>query len=137
MKRILAIVLVAAFASMALVAAPSVAQMKKHTPKAVWVGMLANLADVQGIVAALTVFDMKRVADISAGLSKREKYVSGIKRLSAKSREIHGTIAALAADITAAANKGDEETVTNKLGQILHNCNACHYHGRDASRRKK
>ena len=136
MKRMVVIVLVVAFASMALAAAPSVAQMKKHTPKAVWVGMLANLADVQGIVAALSVFDMKRVADISAGLAKREKYVSGIKRLSAKSREIHGKIAALAADLTGAAKMGDEKTVTNKLAEILHQCNACHYHGRDASRRK-
>ena len=38
---------------------------KKHTPKTVWMAMLAGVNDIQSITGALVVFDMKRAAEIA------------------------------------------------------------------------
>ncbi len=136
MKKIFAVTLVLAFAVTAVFAGPVSAQ-RKHASKAVWRGMLAGLGDIQGIIGALAVFDMKRVSMIADTLAKREKFVSNIKRLPAKTRETHGKIAVLAAALSADAKAGNEQAIGKKVGEILSLCSVCHYHSRDKSRRMK
>ena len=41
---------------------------KKHAPKPVWGAMVGGLNDIQGITAAMMVFDMKRAAKIAKEL---------------------------------------------------------------------
>ena len=118
------------------IAGPAIAQ-KKHAPKPVWGAMLAGLSDVQGITAALTVFDMKRAAEIADGLVKREEFISSIERLPLPVRDGHAKVAAAAKELAAAAHAGDEQAMSTKIGGVLAACSACHYDIRDAERRKE
>ena len=71
MKKFIAVAIVLAFGLVPALAGTAQAE-KMHAAKPVWQGMLANLSDMQGILAALTVFDMARVATISDQLAGRE-----------------------------------------------------------------
>jgi len=110
---------------------------KKHAPKPVWGAMVGGLSDIQGITAAMMVFDMKRAATIAETLQKRETYISGIERLPEPVRKGHGKVAEAAATLVAAAKAGEEKDVANALAGVMNACNACHYDLRDAERRKK
>lgn len=110
---------------------------KKHAPKGVWKGMLASLGDIQGITAALTVFDMKRATMFADGLVARERFVSNIERLPKAVRDGHAKVADVAEELAAATRSGDEQEISIKIGAVLAACSACHYDLRDAERRKK
>lgn len=110
---------------------------KKHAPKGVWKGMLASLGDIQGITAALTVFDMKRATMFADGLVARERFVSNIERLPKAVRDGHAKVADVAEELAAATRSGDEQEISIKIGAVLAACSACHYNLRDAERRKK
>jgi cytochrome c556 len=136
MKKFIAFAVILAFGLMAGLSAPALAQ-RKHAPKGIWQGMLSNVSDLQGIVAALSVFDMKRVEMIGDSFAKRhEGYVKNFPRMSDKFKKAYGRMASLGNDVAAAAKAGDEKAVTAKLGAILNGCNGCHYNLRDAKRRK-
>lgn len=110
---------------------------KKHAPKGVWKGMLASLGDIQGITAALTVFDMKRATMFADGLVARERFVSNLERLPKAVRDGHAKVADVAEELAAATRSGDEQEISIKIGAVLAACSACHYNLRDAERRKK
>ncbi len=110
---------------------------KKHAPKAVWGAMVGGLSDIQGITAAMMVFDMKRATKIAEELQARETYISKIERLPAAVREGHGKVAEAAAKLVAASKAGEEQDVVNALSGVMQACNDCHYNKRDAERRKK
>ena len=78
MRKLIALVVLVAFC-VTLGAAGTVVAQKKHAPKGVWKGMVANLSDIQGITAALAVFDMERATMFADGLVEREKYVSNLE----------------------------------------------------------
>ena len=110
---------------------------KKHAPKGVWKGMLASLGDIQGITAALTVFDMKRATMFADGLAARERFVSNVEQLPKVVRDGHAKVADVAEELAAATRSGDEQEISIKIGAVLAACSACHYNYRDAERRKK
>ncbi len=64
MKKLVLVAVVLAFALVPVLGGTAHAE-GKHAAKPVWQGMIANLSDMQGIVAALAVFDMARVANIA------------------------------------------------------------------------
>ena len=115
----------------------SVMAQKKHAPKGVWKGMLASLNDIQGITAALTVFDMERAATFADGLVKRETFVSKMEQLPKAVRDGHGKVADAARELAAATKTGDEQEISAKIGVVLGACSACHYDVRDKKRRDK
>ncbi len=110
---------------------------RKQAPKTVWKVMVAGLSDVQSMVGALAVLDMKRLAQIAGELSKRERFVSNVKRLPEETRKLHGKIADLAGEISDDAVKGEEQVIARKIGQILSICSDCHYNIRDKEAREK
>lgn len=110
---------------------------KKHAPKGVWKGMLASLGDIQGITAALAVFDMKRATMFADGLVARERFVSNLERLPKAVRDGHAKVADVAEELAAATRSGEEQEISIKIGAVLAACSACHYNLRDAERRKK
>jgi hypothetical protein len=136
MKKFIIIAMLLAFGVTAGLATSALAQ-RKHTPKFVWKLMVAGLNDVQGIVGALAVFDMDRITRIAGDFSKRERFVSNVKRLSEETRRLHGAIADLAGEISDAAMKGEEQVIAKKIGEILSTCALCHYNSRDKERREK
>ena len=137
MKKIAAFAVIFAFGLMAGLSAPALAQ-RKHGAKGIWQGMLANVSDVQGIVAALSVFDMKRIEMIADSFAKRhEGYIKNFPRMSDTFKKGYGHLASLGNEVTAAAKAGDEKAITGKLGEILNTCNGCHYNVRDAKNRKE
>lgn len=72
MRKLIALAVVLAFGFMPVFTGTVLAQ-KTHAPKAVWKGMIANLSDIQGITAALAVFDMKRAAMFADSLAARDE----------------------------------------------------------------
>ena len=136
MKRSIALASALVIGLALSVTGPAIAQ-KKHAPKPVWTAMLAGLSDIQGITAALTVFDMKRAAEIADALVKREEFISGIEQLPQPVRDGHAKVAMAAKELAAAAHAGDEQALSAKLGGVLAACSACHYDLRDAERRKE
>ncbi len=135
MKKIVAFTVILAVGFMAGVTAPVLAQ-KKHTPKTSWQAMLAGLNDIQGITAALAVFDMKRAGEIADGLVKRETFISKIPRLSDASKAGHAKVATAATGLSAAIKSGEEKDIAMKIGEVLAACSECHYNVRDAAGRK-
>jgi len=115
----------------------SAVAQKKHAPKGVWKGMAANLSDIQGITAALTVFDMQRAAMFADALVKRETFVSNMEQLPKAVRDGHGKVAEAARELAAATKSGDEQEISLKIGAVLGACSACHYDLRDKKRRDK
>ena len=109
---------------------------KKHAPKSAWGAMLGGLSDIQGITAAMLVFDMKRAAKIAGELQGRETYISNVERLPEVVRKGHGKVAEAAAKVVAAAKAGEENDLAVALSGVMQACNACHYNLRDAKRRK-
>ena len=120
----------------ALIAGGAMAQ-KEHAPKAVWKGMVANLSDIQGITAALTVFDMERATMIADSLAERERFVSTIERIPEPVRKRYAELADIAEELAAATRAGDEKAISMKIGAVLAACSSCHYKVRDAERLKK
>ncbi len=115
----------------------SVMAQKKHAPKGVWMGMSANLSDIQGITAALTVFDMERAAMLADELVKRETFVSNMQQLPQSVRDGHAKVLDAAKELAAATRSGDEQEISVKIGAVLGACSACHYDLRDKKRRDK
>ncbi len=136
MRKSIALAILLAFCVTLGVTGTVLAQ-KKHAPKGVWKGMAANLSDIQGITAALTVFDMERATMIADGLVKREIFVSKLERLPKPVRDGHAKVADAAVELAAATRTGDEQEISVKIGAVLAACSACHYDLRDAERRKK
>ncbi len=136
MKKSIALAILVAFCVTLGVAGTAVAQ-KKHAPKGIWQGMIANLTDVQGITAALAVFDMKRAASIAEGLAKRERFISTLEQIPEAVRKRYAKVADIAEELVAAAKAGDEQEIAMKIGAVLAACSSCHYNVRDAERRKK
>ncbi len=110
---------------------------KMHAPKGVWKGMSASLSDIQGITAALTVFDMERATMFADALVKRETYVSKIEKLPKAVRDGHAKVADAAKELAAATRSGDEQEISAKIGVVLGTCSTCHYDLRDKKRRDK
>ena len=115
----------------------AVMAQKKHAPKSVWKAMVASLNDIQSIIGALTVFDMKRATMIADGLVKRETFLSKMDQLPEATRKGHGKVADAATELAAATRSGDEQEISMKIGVVLAACSSCHYKVRDAERRKK
>ncbi len=136
MRKLIALVVLLAFCITLGVTGTVVAQ-KKHAPKGVWKGMVASLSDVQGITAALAVFDMERATMFADGLVAREKYVSNLEQLPKVVRDGHAKVAVVAEELAAATRSGDEQIISMKIGAVLAACSSCHYDVRDAERRKK
>ncbi len=134
--KLIALAILLAFGFTPVFTGTALAQ-KKHAPKPVWKGMVANLSDIQGITAALAVFDMKRAATIADGLMKRERFVSTIERLPKEVRKRHAKIADEAKILADLARAGEEQKIATQIGTILGLCSSCHYDLRDAERRKK
>ncbi len=136
MRRIIALAVLLAFGFMPVLTGTVLAQ-KKHAPKPVWQGMVANLTDIQGVTAALAVFDMKRATMFADSLAKRERFVSTIERLPEPVRKRYAELADIAEELAAATRAGDEQAIAMKIGKVLAACSSCHYNVRDAERRKK
>jgi hypothetical protein len=136
MKKFIIVAMLLAFGVTAGFVTSALAQ-RKQAPKTVWKVMVAGLSDVQSMVGALAVLDMKRLAQIAGELSKRERFVSNIKSLPEETRKLHGTIADLAGEISDDAMKGEEQVIARKIGQILSTCSDCHYNIRDKEAREK
>ncbi|MDA0230687.1 MAG: hypothetical protein O3B21_10935 [Proteobacteria bacterium] len=113
MKKLVVIAIILAFGLVPVLAGTAQAE-KKHAAKPVWQGMIANLSDVQGIMAALMVFDMARVASISDQLAAREKYVATLDFLPEVVRNRHSKIGDMAGEMATAARAGDD------LARIIH-----------------
>ena len=136
MRKIIALAILLAFCVTLGVTGTVMAQ-KKHAPKAVWKGMIANLTDVQGVTAALAVFDMERATMFADSLAKRERFVSTIERIPEPVRKRYAELADIAEELAAATRAGDEQAIAMKIGKVLAACSSCHYNVRDAERRKK
>ena len=136
MKKLTALAILLAFCVTLGVTGTVVAQ-KTHAPKGIWKGMLANLGDVQGITAALAVFDMERATMFADSLAKRERFVSTIEQIPETSRKRYAELADIAEELAAATRAGDEQEISMKIGKVLAACSSCHYNVRDAKRRKK
>ena len=136
MRKLIALVVLLAFCITLGVTGTVVAQ-KKHAPKGVWKGMVASLSDIQGITAALAVFDMERATMFADGLVKRETFISKMDQLPEAVRKGHGKVADAATELAAATRSGDEQMIAMKIGAVLAACSSCHYDVRDAERRKK
>ena len=136
MKKFVAVAIVLAFGLVPAFAGTAQAE-KMHAAKPVWQGMLANLSDMQGILAALAVFDMARVATIADQLAGREKFVSTLEFLPQVIRDRHSKVGDIAAELANAARAGDEQGVSLKIGAVMAECSSCHYNLRDAERRKE
>ncbi len=136
MRKLTALAILLAFCVTLGVTGTVVAQ-KKHAPKGVWKGMVANLSDIQGITAALAVFDMERATMFADSLAKRERYVSTIEQIPEPVRKRYAELADIAEELGAATRAGDEQAIAMKIGKVLAACSSCHYNVRDAERRKK
>jgi hypothetical protein len=99
--------------------------------------MLSNVSDLQAIVSALPVFDMKRIAAVADGFVKRQNYVANLPFFKGtKGGAAYMRLDAAMAEVGAAARAGDENGVADKLSGVMKGCNGCHYGFRDKSRRK-
>ncbi len=136
MRKSIALAIFLAFC-VTLGSSGAVMAQKKHAPKGVWKGMLANLSDVQGITAALAVFDMERATMFADSLAKRERFVSTIERIPEPVRKRYAELADIAEELAAATRAGDEQEISMKIGAVLAACSSCHYKVRDAERLKK
>ena len=136
MKKLTALAILLVFGFM-LSSNGAVLAQKKHAPKGVWKGMLANLGDIQGITAALAVFDMERATMFAESLAKRERFVSTIVQIPEPIRKRYAELADIAEELAAATRSGDEQEISMKIGKVLAACSSCHYDVRDAERRKK
>ena len=136
MRKLIALAILMAFGFMLGLNGAVMAQ-KKHAPKGVWKGMVAGLSDIQGITAALAVFDMKRATMFADGLVARERFVSNLERLPKVVRDGHAKVLVVAEELAAATRSGDEQQISMKIGAVLAACSSCHYDVRDAERRKK
>ena len=137
MRKLIAIAIVLAFGFMPMLSGTVQAEGKQHAAKPVWQGTIANLTDMQGIIAALLVFDMARVTDIADQLAGREKFVSTLEFLPGEVRKRHGKVGDIATELAAAASAGDENAVAMKVSAVLMECSSCYYNLRDAERRKE
>ncbi len=137
MKKVIVLAVLMAFGFTAGFTGSVFAQ-RKHTPKAIWRGMLNNVNDVQAIIGALPVFDMKRIAAIADGFTKRQNFVGNLPTLKGTKYGLATLkLGAAMAEVGAAARAGDENMVADKLSGVLKGCNGCHYFVRDKSRREK
>ncbi len=136
MRKLTALAILLAFCVTLGVTGTVMAQ-KKHAPKGIWKGMIANLSDVQGITAALAVFDMKRATSIAEGLAKRERFLSTLEQIPEAVRKRYAKVADIAEELAAATRSGDEQELAMKIGAVRAACSSCHYNVRDAERRKK
>ena len=136
MGKFVALAILLAF-SVTLGVTGTVMAQKKHAPKVIWQGMIANLTDVQGVTAALAVFDMKRATMFADSLAKRERFVSTLEFLPKPDRKRYAELADIAEELAAATRAGDEQEISKKIGAVLAACSSCHYNVRDAERRKK
>jgi cytochrome c556 len=136
MRKFIALAILLAFCVTLGVTGTVMAQ-KKHASKGVWRGMIANLTDVQGVTAALMVFDMERATFFAEALAKRERYVSTIEQIPEPVRKRYAKLADIAEELAAATRSGDEQAIAMKIGAVMAACSSCHYDVRDAERRKK
>ncbi len=136
MRKIIALAVLLAFGFMPVFTGTVLAQ-KKHAPKPIWKGMIANLSDIQGITAALAVFDMERATMFADAMAKRERFVSTIEQIPEASRKRYAELADIAEELAAATRSGDEQEISMKIGAVLAACSSCHFNLRDAERRKK
>ena len=136
MRKSIALAILLAFCVTLGVTGTVMAQ-KKHASKGVWKGMAANLSDVQGVIGALAVFDMKRATMFADSLAKRERFVSTIEQIPKADRKRYAELADIAEELAAATRAGDEQKIAMKIGTVLAACSSCHYKSRDAKRRKK
>lgn len=136
MGRFIALAILLAFCVTLGVTGTVMAQ-KKHASKAIWRGMIANLTDVQGVTAALAVFDMKRATMFADSLAKRERFVSTLEFIPKPVRKRYAELADIAEELAAATRAGDEQEIAKQIGAVLAACSSCHYNVRDAERRKK
>ncbi len=136
MRKLIAVAILMAFGFIFGLNGAVMAQ-KTHAPKGVWKSMIANLSDIQGITAALSVFDMERATMIADRLVERETFLSKWELLSEADRKGYGKVADAATELAAATRSGDEQEISMKIGAVLAACSSCHYDVRDAERRKK
>jgi cytochrome c556 len=120
-----------------VLASAAVSAERTHAPKGVWVGMMANLSEVQGIASAVMVYDMKRATDLAKQLADRQRYVASLDSVKGDWKKSYEELAKVADELHAAAAAGDDQQTLVKLGEVLTSCNSCHYDLRDKKRREE
>ena len=136
MKVMTRVALLTGIGCLILVSATASAQ-RQHAPKGIWIGMLANLSEVQGIASSVTVFDMQRAAKLSKQLTERQHYLANWDKLSDATRKRYSDLAKVTDELHAAAEAGDDQQTSLKLGEVLAGCSSCHYDARDKKRREQ
>lgn len=88
------------------------------------------------MVAAMTVFDLERLAATGDRFVDREKRTSENHGYSQRSKEYHARISKAVRNTAVAAPAGDERHVAEWIGETSVLCSSCHCDVRDASRRR-
>ena len=137
MKKVTILAMLLAFGIMASFAASTLAQPRKHVTSG-WIKKMADYSDdVKNMVSSLSVFDMKRLADIADQLAAKAEKDAKRPRKTTTLNEAFDKLIAPSQALAAAARAGDDTLAAEKLGDILKACNACHYDVRDKKRREK
>lgn len=134
-KRLIAISAVSLLMAMGIFGTATA--QKVHAPKGVWIGMAANLSDLQDIMASLMVFNMERIASTATELAEREIWVSQLPGMPDADKKGYEKVAEAAKELAAAARTGEEKDVNARLSDVVAACSACHYDLRDQKRRQK
>ncbi len=136
MKKVIALAVLIAFGFTAGFTGSVFAQ-RKHAPPLLQASMVERALDVQRIVTALAVFDMKRIAQIAERRAKTDGFFAKWPKLPVAWKPHYTKLAATFNELAAAAKAGEENVIADKVAVVLKVCNACHYNIRDAKRREK
>ncbi len=93
--------------------------------------MKMSVSDLQGIIAALPVFDMQAIIEHSNNISKRNADLSKEEQIPPPIQERFEKLSESAASITESAREGDLDGILNGLNTVLSSCNECHINVRD------
>ena len=93
--------------------------------------MKMNVSDLQGIIAALPVFDMRAISKHSDNISRGNAALSKEERIPLPMQERFEKLSESASSITESAREGDLDGILNGLNAVLSGCNECHVNVRD------
>jgi transcriptional accessory protein Tex/SPT6 len=82
------------------------------------------------------VYDMKMAASLAKQLMDRQNYVAGLDAVKGDWKKSYEDLGKAAAELHAAAAAGDDNQTIVKLGEVIAQCNSCHYDLRDKKRRQ-
>ena len=137
MKKGTILIILLVFGIMAGFAGSALTQPRMHVSSG-WIKKMGGyLGDTQNIISALTVFDMKRLADTADQLAARAETDAKTPRKTTTLNEAFDKLIAPTRALAAAAREGNDSLAAEKIGDILKACNACHYDVRDKKRRQK